>query len=385
MRPFLILMLAASLTDAAAAPAADHEAYVWQRRWTPELSTALTTQADVFAGYRVLAGELGGDGEIRVAADWASLRATRRPVTLVLRVPGREPRFAIRQAATMLRDTLAAARAQHVEVVGIELDHDCPRSQLSAYATQLRALRQQVDVPLHWSITALPDWLHSDDLTALVASVDSSVLQVHAVARPEQGLFDPVQALRWIRAYARITPRPFRVALPAYATRVSRDAGGRIIAIDSDGEPAPVFAPDARELVVDPRRVAVVLERLTAAPPPRFRGVAWFRLPLSSDRRSWRASTLRALIAGDDVALPAQVVLAPVGANFDVVLRNPQRIDVMAPQRIALPVGCTSGEGVAGYRFEFAPSRVTTSAPPLLKPGASRTIGWAACTGASPP
>jgi hypothetical protein len=40
---------------------------------------------------------------------------------------------------------------------------------------------------------------------------------------------------------------------------------------------------------------------------------------------------------------------------------------------------------VAGYRFDAERQRFDSNAPPLLKPGASRTIGWIACQGSSPP
>ncbi len=272
-------------------------------------------------------------------------------------------------------------------MTGIEIDHDCARSRLPAYAALLRDLRGRVDAPLSWSITALPDWLHSAALVDVLAAVDASVLQVHAVAKPGDGLFDAAQALRWIRAYARVTPKPFRVALPAYATRVTQDDTGRITAIDSDAATMPVFDEAARELVVDPRRVAVVLRRLRETPPPRFDGIAWFRLPLASDRRAWSIDTLRAVVAAEDVNRPvrAERVRIDDGATFDVVLHNDQRIDALAPQAITAPDDCRDGEGVAGYRFDAAHARFDSNAPPLLKPGASRTIGWVQCQGNSAP
>jgi hypothetical protein len=238
-----------------------------------------------------------------------------------------------------------------------------------------------------WSITALPDWVQSDALVAVVAEVDASVLQVHAVAKPGTGLFDAGQALRWIRAYARVTPKPFRVALPAYATRVTQAADGRILAIESDAATMPVFDESARELAVDPRRVAVVLRRLHEAPPQRFVGIAWFRLPLVSDRRAWSIDTLRAVIAGEamDHPLRAEWVRIGDGPNADVVLRNAQRVDVLAPPAVTVPRECHDGEGVAGYRFDAARARFDSNAPPLLKPGAARTIGWVHCQGSSAP
>ena len=149
----------------------------------------------------------------------------------------------------------------------------------------------------------------------------------------------------------------------------------------------PVFDEAARELAVDPRRVAVVLRRLHEATPPRFDGIVWFRLPLVSDRRAWSIATVRALAAGEDVDRPLRIERVRVGAgpNVDVVLRNDQSIDVRAPANLALPAYCRAGEGVAGYRFDAERRRLDSSAPPLLKPGASRTIAWLHCQGSETP
>lgn len=383
MRCLFFLLLSLITAGAGAAPQLEHEAYVWQRRWTPELVQAAVLMRTVFGGYRVLVGELGARGEVRVAVDWTALAQARRPVVLVLRIPGATPAIAVERAALLLADARTAAIAAGIVVAGIEIDHDCARSQLPAYAAQLRALRTRIDAPLAWSITALPDWLHSDAMPQLLAAVDASVLQVHAVEKPGGGLFDAAEALRWIRAYARLSPKPFRVALPAYATRVTQGDDGRILAIESDAATMPVFDARARELVVDPRRVAEVLARLRAAPPPGFAGVVWFRLPLASDRRAWVAATLRALVADQYVARPvrAERVRIGSGANFDVVLRNEQQVDALAPRTITVPAECSVGEGVAGYRFDAERARFEADAPPLLKPGASRTIGWVDCRG----
>lgn len=386
MRLLLILLLAAGLTRAASSPAFEHDAYVWQRRWTPELAQAVADAADVFVAYRVLVGEINARAALAVNIDWSALARAQRPVVLVLRIPGAAPSVDLDAAATLLRDAHAAARSAQVAVAGIEIDHDCARSQLPAYARLLRELRARTKAPA-WSITALPDWLHSTALREVLAAVDTSVLQVHAVAKPGAGLFDAAQALRWIRAWAQVSPKPFRVALPAYGTRVTQDRDGRILAIDSDAATMPVFDAAARELVVDPRRVAVVLQRLRAAPPPRFDGIAWFRLPLGTDRRAWSIDTLRAVAAGESMDRPVRVerVAIAAGPNFDLVLRNDQRIDLLAPRTITVPGHCRSGEGVAGYVFDAARASFESNTPPLLKPGASRTIGWMQCQGSTRP
>lgn len=387
MRLILFLLLSSGLVRAESSASFDHQAYVWQRRWTPELAAAAAAMAPYFSGYRVLVGDIAGQQAVQLSVDWTATAAAKRPVTLVLRIEGRSPVLDTAHMAAVLNHARGEALQAGVSLAGIEIDHDCARSQLPAYATLLRELRSSVDASLPWSITALPDWLRSDALPALIAEVDASVLQVHAVAKPGDGLFDAIQALRWIRAYASVSPKPFRVALPAYATRVTQGPDGRMLAIDSDAATMPVFDERARELVVDPRRVAVVLRRLREAPPPRFDGIVWFRLPLASDLRAWRAETLRALIAAEDVDRPVRAsrVGVGVGGNADVVLRNEQRIDVLAPRIVTVPAACRAGDGVAGYRFDAERALFETPAPPLLKPGASRTIGWVQCQGIAAP
>jgi hypothetical protein len=383
---FLILLVSARSFAALASPF-DHQAYIWQRVWTDQLATTTQAMAADFSGYRVLIAEADVETLRAFSIHWAALAAARRPVTLVLRIPGAQPQFSVTALLAEIDTARKQAQAAGVDVRGVEIDHDCARSRLPAYAKQLRVLRSALPPDLALSITALPDWLRSDDLEAVLAAVDASVLQLHAVSAPAAGLFDPALALRWTRAYARRVPHPFRVALPAYSTRVSQDADGRIVAIESDAATMPVFDEDARELVADPRRVAVVLRRLRETRPASLSGVAWFRLPLASDRRAWSATTLQALMADTDVSLRvvAERVRIGQGANFDIVLRNRQRVDLLAPRTVNVPSDCRSGDGVAGYRFDAGQTRFDSDTPPLLKPGTSRTIGWVHCPGSDAP
>ncbi|MDA4569495.1 DUF3142 domain-containing protein, partial [Escherichia coli] len=66
----------------------------------------------------------------------------------------------------------------------------------------LTALKNRLEPGTPLSITALPTWLNSPDLDALLKVPDESVLQVHAVLNPTQGLFDAKRAQAWISAFA---------------------------------------------------------------------------------------------------------------------------------------------------------------------------------------
>src|SRR5262249_47028403 len=138
----------------------------------------------------------------------------------------------------------------------------------------------------------------------VLAHVDASVLQVHSVRAPTRGegsgLFDLADARKWIDAYARRSEKPFLVSLPAYSLRAGFDADGRAVAVEAEA-PRDIAAADVRELRVDPKQVAALLRGLERSRPAQLAGVVWFRLPTEDDRRTWSASMLRAVIAGDSL------------------------------------------------------------------------------------
>ena len=100
---------------------------------------------------------------------------------------------------------------------------------------------------------------------------------------PQQGLFDGPLALHWVRQYAAVTPKPFRVALPAYGMALlGFDAQGAQV----ESESSLRVAGNGRELTVAPQQIADFLQTLAQQTPPRLRGIIWFRLPLADDRRA---------------------------------------------------------------------------------------------------
>ena len=60
-------------------------------------------------------------------------------------------------------------RAAGVDVVGLEIDHDCATAVLADYARWLAANRPPA--PLAWSITALPTWAGAPALPAVAAAL----------------------------------------------------------------------------------------------------------------------------------------------------------------------------------------------------------------------
>lgn len=379
-------LLCAALLLAACCPPArlEHDAYIWQRVWRPELNSAIRQSAAQIRCWRVLAAEATADGEWQTSAiDWSALNNGRRPVVMVIRIDGRLPPAA--QAGLQARIlALLPLWQRHTRLLGLEIDHDCPSAALGDYSRFLAALRQRLGCRLRLSITTLPTWLQAPQLDQLLAQVDESVLQVHAVIQPHQGLFNPQQAERWIRSYAGHR-RVFRVALPTYGSRIDYDPQGNISAISSE-TPTPGGGADAREWVVAPQQVAELLALLQQQPVSGLLGVVWFRLPTSQDQRAWSLDTWRAVMNGAPLH-PALQLYFQAGAEsglYQVVLRNPGSIDAMLPLSLAL--ACPLGDAMAGYSASPANGgyRFTRTQQALLHPGQQRVIGWLRCPAGAP-
>jgi Protein of unknown function (DUF3142) len=361
------------------------DAYVWQRQWTPSLASAMAQSSDLVRAWRVLAAQSDAQGRLRpVAVDWTALERSERPVIPVIRIDGQLVQW---DQATLLGDVEAVAarwRDAPVTVAGIEIDHDCGTARLSAYARFLGALRARLDAALPLSITALPAWLASRDFDAVLAAADEAVLQVHAVRSPRAGLFDAGLALQWTEELARRTSKPFRVALPAYGTRVSwRDDGG-LLAVESE-TPLLAGGSTATDLIASPLDVAALLRQLERARPPHLQGIVWFRLPTADDRRAWSLATWRAVIRGEPLRGRVEALAEATGQPGlrNLVLSNPEAVDADLPQRVKLPENCALADGINGYTLAstgagLAVERVRAG---LLRGHHRQVIGWVRCTG----
>jgi hypothetical protein len=379
------LLLTAGIWWLRPAPAPlPHDAYIWQMRWNPSVREAITENAALIRSWRVLLAQADRTGRFRhTSLESPFLLASGRPVIGVIRIEGQIEQFDEKALLAGVQDTLERARAAGLPLAGIEIDHDCATARLPRYTAFLRNLRAALTPNLPLSITALPAWMESPALPALLAEANEAVLQVHAVVNPRSGLFDPQQASRWIEDFARISPHPFRVALPTYGSRLNFDAWGNLAGVESE---MPLLAGAARseEAIVSPLAVQSLLHALAQHRPPQLVGIVWFRLPTTNDQRAWQASTWRALMRGD--ALPTQLeTIARPGSDpqrFDLLLRNPADVDIETPHSLTLPAHCTLTDGANGYlamtdaQDKHGLQRAQSA---LLQPRHEIIIGWARC------
>ena len=359
-----------------------HDAYIWQRVWTPAVTQAMHDGAADIRQWRVLAAQTDRAGRLQMFhPDISALVSSGKPVVLVVRIDGQLIQW---NEALLLTDTLALWKSWQghgIHLAGLEIDHDCGTARLPAYAHYLAALRSALP-GLTLSITALPAWLHSPDLAAVLAQVDESVLQVHAVRNPRAGLFDGALAMRWVDDYAQRGDKPFRIALPTYGSRVSWDAQGHLVSVRSEAGVLDA-GDDSRELLATPQEIADFLGRLQRDPPAHLAGIVWFRLPIASDDRAWSLPTWLAVMRQQPLhgEVTASARLGSTAGTLDLALKNPGELDQPLPGAVVLPKSCTLTDGINGYALSAGRDtlRIERLQPGLLRAHSQRVIGWARC------
>jgi hypothetical protein len=362
------------------APPLDQQLYVWQRQWTSDHDVALRDSHLDFSALRVLALQAFPQaGWSRARIDPALLKRDGRPLIAVIRLDGQLKSLAQDEITTQIQQLISDWQALGLNLCGVEIDHDAGNTRLPAYREFLQHLRAHLPASLPLSITALPAWLDSRELPALLSTVDSSVLQVHAVSDPRRGLFDPAQALQWAKAWSLVTSKPFYLALPAYGVALLPSAGG-----------APIVESEIRleregqrqELLADPLQLSQLSAQLRAAPPAHLVGLIWFRLPLANDRRAWSLMTLRAVVRGDALSSRLVLKLSAQEGLHDISLINEGNLDSAWPERVTLAVrGCEGADALAGYALQQGLDLLTFTRlhEGRIAAGGQRAIGWARC------
>ena len=362
------------------APALDQQLYVWQRQWTPAHEAALRDSRADFSTLRVLALQAFPEaGWSRARIDPALLKRDGRPLIAVIRLDGQLKSLDRDEVAAQIQQVLGDWQGQGLKLSGVEIDHDAGTARLPAYREFLTNLRAVLPASIALSITALPAWLDSPELPALLSTVDSSVLQVHAVSDPRLGLFDPDLARQWTSAWSRVTSKPFYLALPAYG-----------VALLPGGTGAPVVESEVpieqggkrRELLADPHQLSRLGTELRNDPPAHLAGLIWFRLPLASDRRAWSLTTLSAVARGDALDSRLALKLSEQEGLYDITLSNQGNLDSAWPERLTLAVqGCDGADALAGYALQQRPDLLTFTRlrDGRIPAGGQRAMGWARC------
>jgi len=362
------------------APPLDQQLYVWQRQWTAGHEVALSDSRDDFSTLRVLALQAFAQaGWSRARINPVLLKTDGRPLIAVIRLDGQLQSLNQDEITRQVQQLINDWQSQGLHLAGVEIDHDAGVARLPAYREFLTHLRDALPSSLPLSITALPAWSDSPELPKLLSTVDSSVLQVHAVRDPRRGLFDPDQALQWANAWSCITVKPFYLALPAYGVALLPSASGAPIV---ESEVSIERVGERRELLADPQQLGRLATQLRDAPPEHLKGLIWFRLPLANDRRAWSLTTLRAVANGDDLHSQLKLKLSAQQGLYDIGIVNEGNLDSAWPERVTLVVhGCEGADALAGYALQQEADLLTFTRlrEGRIAAGGQRAIGWARC------
>ena len=364
-----------------------NDAYVWQRKWTPALIEAIQSSNTFVHTWRVLAAEQDNRTKWSIVSpDWSVLTNTQRPVTAVVRIDGQLGELddtGVERVVHLAHDW----QARHINLVALEIDHDCASARLEQYAQTLRTIRQRLAPQIRLSITALPTWLESNALDQLLDVADESVLQVHAVLDPVHGLFNSDKAEQWVRDYSRRTKHPWRVALPTYGMRVAWDQQGRIAGVESE---RPLLLASgsgqlaSQELVASPRQISDFAQHLDSHPPAGLSAIAWFRLPTHADERVWGFTTWQAILKRQTIhdAILIDARATEQTGMYEVSVVSMGNTDAALPSAVRFDSQCEAADGINGYALEYDTQGMLLRRrqPAMLRAGNSRRIGWLRCT-----
>ena len=356
-----------------------HEAYVWQRVWSPAVTQAMKQSRPFLVGWHVLLAETTAQGNWREFSPsiWSPDHEG-KSLTAVVRVDGQRRLGDVNSLVGRLMRVIQAQPL--IQWSGLEIDYDCPISSLDAYTAFVRQVRRIMPPGMRLSVTALPTWISSGSIKSLLDAADESVLQVHSVLDPHRGLFDAHLASDWLAAYSTLTKKPFKVALPDYGSRVRWDSSGRLVSIVSE-QSTPQDIPDQREILAKVRDVDEFLANLRAGHARNLVGIVWFRLRIAGDQRIWSLSTLESVVRGQPIVdrRVLRVERDQFGA-YRIELTNDGSIDAPLPS-VVRSGPCLAADGLAGYFVVHTAgdlSFVRRDAS-IIRAGQRVGVGWTRC------
>ena len=138
-------------------------------------------------------------------------------------------------------------------VAGLQLDLDVPTRLLTRYARVLRAVRASLPGGVRLSVTGLPTWIGSGGLGEVLDAVDFWTPQLYGAEIPTTAervipIASPSATARMVERVRGLN-KPFYAGLAAYGYALVYDAGGRLVELRGDLDPARVASDKNLELV----------------------------------------------------------------------------------------------------------------------------------------
>jgi len=396
VRWFVLAVVSIFASAAMAGGALSHQAYVWQRDWTPVVSEAVAAHATNFTEVAVLVAEVSWKKKIpqitRASVDFSTLAKLACPIGLVLRIGPVKGELATNLPVVNFLTDLAAslvaeARKNQVTPVELQIDFDCATSKLDDYRAWLSVVQKQL-APLPVTITALPSWLESPAFARLVANSANYILQVHSLDKPTDitapfFLCDPVAAKRAVARAGEIGV-PFRVALPTYAYTVAFTAAGKFAGLSAEQGRVWPDGTQLRAMSADPLAMSSLVQAWNTNRPPVLRGVIWYRLPVAVDNLNWRWPTLAAIVAGREPRENFHAVARRVEPGLvEISLENTGELNISSQLTLEArwsDARLVAGDALRGFELveqDGSTAKFQNQQPSFRLPvGEKQTIGW---------
>jgi hypothetical protein len=391
---FALLFSACNRTAPRVSGPLSQRGYVWQRDWTAAVDGAVLEAQKRMNGVIVLGAEISwaaGKPEIvRANINWEMLRSHNVSCGIVLRIAPYPGPFSADDATAhfivSVAKSLVDLAASHGFVQSeFQIDFDCPQRNLQAYRVWLRVLREAVH-PLRFVLTTLPAWLDDPEFVQLVRDADAFVLQVHSVptlnVNDRANLCDAQLARTWVSKAARLG-LPFSVALPTYRCSAGYDATGKLLGVAMDSV-QPAWPPNTRvlEFATNADEMAMLVKEWQQARPPQLREIIWYRVPVVTDMRNWRWTTLSAVMSGRKPLHQLEVVQE--GENpIDLSIANTGEADEQLDPIVTASWNSTAivaVDALPGWTVDVTNGRAlfTPAAEHQMRlsPGGKRRIGW---------
>ena len=299
---FIIIISFYSITSAY-----ENTIYIWQNQWSPDIAESVNRIEPLSNHFMVLAGEMKLKSNNLyfsiVPVNWRYLKNA-GTITIDIRMRSGIAN-ALQDNKTILitegiqnavQKVISDSRIAGMHIDGIQIDYDCPTAKLTAYTKLIKEIKKTFP-NLQVSITALPTWMQSKDFPELISSIDYYVLQLHSFEIPRGNnksdyIFPKNNAAGYFHQ-AQSFHKPFYVSLPTYGYEVAYSKENKFLGLKAEGG-IQVLGPGVQHKMMDtnPREIISFLKELEGNETTVFRGVCWFRLPVSSDRYNWNIKTL---------------------------------------------------------------------------------------------
>jgi hypothetical protein len=155
--------------------------------------------------------------------------------------------------AAVFHEDCDRATQEHARVVGLQIDIDVPTRLLTKYEKLLAELHRQLPAEKRLSITGLPTWMKSAELSRVLAQVDFWVPQFYGAeipARSDQMI--PISSPKSIAEFvdsAREINKPYYAGLAAFSWALLYNSSGSLIDLRGDMDPATIAADPNLELI----------------------------------------------------------------------------------------------------------------------------------------